>query len=318
MTPDPNAGVATKSAPAAEVKKAEEAEIPAPKEEPEALPESQGEDSLPDGPTEQSVNYKTLGWLFVAPPGFGKSEFFASFDDSLMLACEGGHKFIKCPKLIIDTWGGPGEAKDADGNIHCSFLAALKKIESSTRYEFVFIDTIDALVKKCIDYHVEKANQAHLSDLGDYGKGFDLGQNDPIRKAINRIFATERGIGLITHQEIKTAAFKKGSQQASKKETSLPNGIFKFVYPQMDIIIHGEFGGIQDGNEHKDRIIRAEGTEDILAKNRGGVLPGAWISPLAFNARGEQIASFFQKDNDARLAAIKAASDEYKALYVSE
>lgn len=307
--PDPNAGIPTK------VEPPKVDEQPEPKEAPELEPIPPGEDTLPDQPTEQSVNYKTLGWLAIAPPGFGKSELFASFDDSLMLACEGGHKFIKCPKLIIDSWAQPGEGKDADGNIHCSFLAALKKIESSTRYEFVFIDTIDALVKKCIDHHVEKANQSHLSDLGDYGKGFDLGQNDPIRKAINRIFATERGIGLITHQEIKTATFKKGSQQASKKETSLPNGIFKFVYPQMDIIIHGEFGGIQEGNKHRDRILRAEGTEEVLAKNRGGILPGAWISPLDFKARGEQIASFFQKDDDARKAAIKEASDQYKALY---
>lgn len=272
------------------------------------------DDGLPQGPTMQVVAMNSLGWMFVAPPGFGKSELFALFPDALMLACEAGHKFINCPKLLIDCWEGKGQEIDSDGNIHVSFEEALDRIEASGRYQFIIIDTIDALIKKCIDSHVENANQAHLSDLGEYGKGYDLGQNDPIRKALNRLFATGRGIGIITHQEIKTSNFsKKGA--LSKKETSLPNGIYKIVYPQMDIIIHGEYGGIREGQKHKDRIIKSEGDEDILAKNRGGILPPAWISPIDLDERKEQIVSFFQPDLKKRKAAIEAASKEYETHY---
>ncbi len=281
---------------------------------PKAPTVEQHGDGLPDEDTSQVVSMTSLGWMFVAPPGFGKSELFALFPENLMLACEAGHKFIVGKKLIIDCWSGSGEDVDDDKNIHVSMEEATKRIENSARFKFITIDTIDALIKKCVDHHVEGSNVADLSDLGDYGKGFNIGQNDPIRKIINRIFSSGRGIGIITHQEIKTNTFKKGTPKA-KKETSLPNGIYKLLYPQMDIIIHGEFGGVREGQKHRDRIIKSEGDEDILAKNRGGILPPAWISPLDKEERIEQIRGFFQTDPAARAKAIQKASDEYLEHY---
>lgn len=271
-------------------------------------------DGLPDEDTSQVVSMTSLGWMFVAPPGFGKSELFALFPGNLMLACEAGHKFIVGKKLLIDCWSGKGEEIDQDKNIHVSMEEAASRIENSERFSFITIDTIDALCKKCVDHFVEGSNVQDLSDLGDYGKGFNIGQNDPIRKMVNRLFSSGRGLGIITHQEIKTNTFKKKVPQA-KKETSLPNGIYKLLYPQMDIIIHGEFGGIREGNKHRDRIIRSEGDEDILAKNRGGVLPPAWISPLDLEERREQIECFFQKDPVARTKAVKDAHEFYLSIY---
>lgn len=268
------------------------------------------EDGLPLSPTSQNVDFKSLGWLFVGPPGFGKSEFFSLFPDALMLSFEAGHKFINCFKIIIDEWEGKGEQKDDDGNLHMSFMEALTRIENSPRFKFIILDTLDACVKKCSDHHVSKGNVDHLSGLGDYGKGFDLGQNDPIRKSLNRLFATGRGIGLITHQVVNTATFAKGAK--SKKETSLPNGIWKIVYPQMDVILHGEYGGIQDGNSHRDRIIYTEGNEDMLAKNRGGILPPAWVVPKDKQLRLAQIKSFFE---EGRSNAIQQAHKDYIELY---
>jgi len=272
------------------------------------------DDGLPYEPTTQIVDPNTLRWLFIAPPGFGKSELFGLFKDSLMIACEEGHKFIQCHKIIVDEWKGQtGHLLDDDKNMHMSFIEAVDRITSSERFRFISIDTLDALVKKCIDYHVGKANQEHLSELGEYGKGYDLGQNKPIRQAIDKIFATGRGLGLITHQQTETKSFSKGPK--TKKETTLPNGITKFIVPQMDIVIHGEFGAKRDDNKHRDRIIRSEGTEDILAKNRGGILPPAWISPLDPQKRVEQIWSFFNPDEKKRKAAIDAAYKEYTDLY---
>lgn len=270
-------------------------------------------DGLPTEATDQDVKMSSLRWLFVAPPGFGKSEFFAMFPNSLMLACEEGHKFIKGFKIIIDTWDGAGQSEDTDGNLHMSFMEAVKRIEASERFDFIIIDTIDALVKKCIDHHISKANQAHLSDLGEYGKGYDLGQNDPIRRALNKIFTSGRGIGLITHQAVETKSFAKGPK--SKKETTLPNGIYKIVYPQMDVIIHGEFGAQRNGNKHRDRIIKSEGSEDILAKNRGGVLPPAWISPLDLVERAAQVREFFEGTIEERKEAVDAAFAEFAEVY---
>lgn len=270
-------------------------------------------DGLPTEPTDQTVSMTSLRWLFIAPPGFGKSELFALFPDSLMLACEEGHKFITAHKIIIDDWGNAEEARDTDDNLHLNFLEATKRIQGSDRFQFVIIDTVDALAKKCIDQHVEAANQLHLSDLGEYGKGYDLGQNDPIRKEFTKLATSGRGLGLITHQEIKTNSFAKGPK--SKKETTLPNGVYKILYPQMDIIIHGEFGGVREGQRHRDRVIRSEGSEDILAKNRGGILPPAWISPLEPKARIAQIVKFFTGTPDQRKKAIDEAYEEYCEHY---
>lgn len=273
------------------------------------------DDGLPTEPTDQKVNYTSLRWLYVAPPGFGKTEFFSTFENSIMFCCEEGHKFVKGHKIIIDTWEGKGHTTDDDGNMHMSFMEAKRRIEESSRFLFVIIDTLDTLIKKCVDHHLGngKTGLQHLSDLGEFGRGYDIGQNTPIRKALEEIFATGRGLGLITHQHAETKSFSKGPK--TKKETTLPNGILKIIFPQMDIIIHGEFGGIRDGNKHRDRIIKSEGSEDILAKNRGGILPPAWICPLDLAARGEQVKAFFQADEVKRAAAIKAASDEYNKEY---
>lgn len=273
-------------------------------------------DGLPEAPTDQEVKLNSLKWMFVAPPGFGKTDFFSLFPDCLMLACEEGHKFIKGFKILIDTWApvkGVDVSEDSDGNMHMSFLESVKRITSSDRFQFIFIDTLDALSKKCIDHYVLSANQAHLSDLGDYGKGYDLGQNDPIRRAVGELLSSGRGIGVTTHQQIETRSFNKGTK--SKKETSLPNGIYKLMFPQMDVIIHGEFGGIREGNTHRDRIIKSEGSEDILAKNRGGVLPPAWIAPLDREERIEQLKSFFDGTEQERAIAIKKAHDFYLSFY---
>lgn len=281
-----------------------------------AEPGAPAGDGLPECETDQEVKLTSLRWLFVAPPGFGKSEFFALFPNSLMLACEEGHKFIKGHKIIIDQWAGAGATEDTDGNMHMSFLEACKRIEASGRFDFIIIDTLDALVKKCIDHHIGKANQAHLSDLGEYGKGYDLGQNDPIRRELNKIFTSGRGMGLITHQAVETKSFSRGPK--SKKETTLPNGIYKIVFPQMDIIIHGEFGAQRDGHKWRDRIIKSEGSEDILAKNRGGILPPAWISPQPLADRAAQVREFFEGTPEERLAAVDAAFAAFSEIYETE
>lgn len=278
-----------------------------------ATPTEFQDDGLPQAGTVQTISYLSLAWLIVAPPGWGKTTLAANFPETLMLSCEGGHKFITTPKLIIDCWEGSGQDVDSDGNIHVSFMEAVSRIEKSERYKMIFIDTLDALVRKCIDHHIGEANQAHLSDLGEYGKGYDLGQNDPIRKAINRLLATGRGLSISTHQFIANSNFKKGTQ--AKKETSLPAGIFKIVFPQVDLIVHGEYGGIREGNKYKDRILRSQGDEDILAKNRGGVLPASWILPEDPTACAEQIESFFNPDPSLRKAAIEAATAEYEEFY---
>lgn len=277
-------------------------------------------DGLPVSPTQQVADPLSLRYLIVGPPGFGKTELCTSFPDALLLACEEGHKFVAGYKIVIDSWDESDERTDSDGNLHLSFLEAVARLTATDRFKFVIIDTVDALIKVCIERHLDTVSSRskgitdaeHISDLGDFGKGYDLAMNNPIRQAFNAILKTGRGMAFITHTEMKTYDHK-GNVKTVKKETTLPNGIIKQLYPQCDLILHGEFGEVREGQTHRDRIIRTEGTEEILAKNRGGVLPPAYIVPLDIPSRWEQLKSFFDPENGP--ANIKIALDEFEEFY---
>lgn len=267
-------------------------------------------DGLPDGPVSSKVNPIMLKYLAIAPPGWGKTELFAAFPDMILLACEEGHTFVRCPKIIIDCYDYRRKIKepykDADGALHMSFVQAANLLENSRRYSFVCIDTVDALVKMISDFFTVAKNIEHISDYGEWGKGYDLGQNSPFRQGVNRIIKSGRGIGLTTHEDIQEHTFKKGVH--AKKMTTLPKGILKQVFPQMDVIFHGEVGGKRPGNKFKDRIVVTEGDEDILAKNRGGILPPRFILP--FEKRWETLKAFFDDPK-----TIEKATKEYESLY---
>jgi len=272
------------------------------------------EDGLPTEMTDTSFNPLSSRYLFIAPPGFGKTDFFMSIPGALLLACEEGHKGIKGHKIIIDAFdyksSAPEPWKDSDGNMHMSFIQAIDRLEDSDRFPFVVVDTVDALVKLITDFAEIKGRVEHISELGDYGKGFDLGQNSPFRKAINQIIKTGRGIGFTTHQQVNQAQFKSGPR--AKKETTLPAGIAKLLIPQVDVVMQGEFGGKRKPNRFKDRIIRTEGNEDFIAKNRGGILPCSWIVPLNWEERWKQFEGFFKDPK-----TIAKAEAEYTKLYES-
>lgn len=278
-------------------------------------------DGLPTTTTKSSADPLSLRYLCVAPPGWGKTTFFNTFPDSVLLACEEGHKFVEGYKIVIDAWDESPERTDNDGNLHLSFLEAITRLDASERFKFVTVDTVDALIKMCIDFHlgvVQSRSKGivdaeHISDLGDFGKGYDLAMNNPMRQAFAAILKTGRGMAFITHTEMKTYDHK-GNVKTSKKETTLPNGIIKLLYPQCDLILHGEFGAVRDGNKHRDRIVRTEGSEEILAKNRGGVLPPAYIVPVDEHEQWEQFEGFFDaKDGQSNRAAALAAFDaEYQ------
>lgn len=279
------------------------------KVKPKPLVKSIG-DGLPTQATEQVVDPLGLRWLAVTPPGWGKTELFMSFPDSLLVACEEGHSFTRGHKVIIDCFDyklrdeDPWE--DQNGNKHMSFMQLVDLLEGSERFKFVIIDTVDALVKLITDFTTESKKVEHIEDLGAYGRGYDLGQNSPFRKAINRILKTGRGIGFTTHQQTNVKKFAKGEQ--SKKETTLPSGILKQIFAQVDLVIHGIFGKRRKPNRFRDRIVVSEGSEEILAKNRGGILPTRFILPL--ENRWETIQGFFKSPG-----AIKKAEAEYAKHY---
>lgn len=269
-------------------------------------------DGLPTMPTVGIANPIGLRWIIIAPPGWGKTELFMSFPNSLLLACEEGHKLVKGFKIVIDCYDYVTKKKepwtDTEGNSHMSFIQVAELLENSPRFKFIIVDTVDALVKMVTDYFVTTNKIEHIDELGAYGRGYDIGQNSPFRRVMNRILKTGRGIGYTTHQSINERQFKNGPR--TKKETTLPSGITKLLIPQVDVALHGEYGKKRKPNRFKDRILVSEGSEETLAKNRGGILPSRFILPQSFEKRWPLIESFFQDSKN--IAKVEA---EYEKIY---
>lgn len=250
---------------------------------------------LPQEDTISKVDPARLVSLLIAPPKWGKTRFFTSNPNSILLAFEPGYKFVKCKRIVIDKWDQKRPPypikKDSDGDYHMTAMQALAALEATSLYDLVIIDTVDMAVKMCADYFCGLANKEHPEDLGAFGKGWEKAQNAPMRKFILALQKTGRGVGLITHSKIEISKFSTGEQ--ARKEASMPKGVMRFAYGAADIIMHGELGKRRSGNRLRDRIMVCEGSEDVEAGNRtGAMLPERYI----VNPEGQwkQFTGFFR------------------------
>lgn len=228
---------------------------------------------LPDSPTEVIPNPKALSYLMIAEPKWGKSTWFSNIPNSLLLAFEQGHAFINTHKVVIDAWDylrkeKPEPWKDGDGVVHMSMKQFGEVIVASDRFDFIYADTADMAVKMCLDFHLKKLGLAHQSDW-EWGKGHDMAMNTPFRQAFGEIIKSGRGLGFITHSDIQTSQFA-NKENRSKRDCTLPSGIKKFLVPQADVILNGQFGP-KLPNGRRSRILVTEGADDVLAGMRGNV-----------------------------------------------
>lgn len=264
---------------------------------------------LPAGPTSSKLDPNCLTYLMIAAPKWGKTSFFMSNSDAVLLAFEEGHKFQRGHKVIISKWRhGRGSApeikKDKEGVPHATFEQAVELLEFSDRFNFVIMDTVDMAVKMCTDYYTQKAGKDHASDMGDYGKGWDLAQNAPFRRLVLRILKTGRGIGFITHSKVEIARFTSGEK--AKSTSTMPSGIMRFVEPQADVIVHGEYGRRRKPNRQRDRILVCEGDMDTLAGNRTGtLLPARYV--VSPTGQWAQFCKFFTSSKAADIAEAEYA-----------
>lgn len=264
---------------------------------------------LPSEPLSSQINPANLVIMIIAPPKWGKTNFFMSNPNCLLLGFEEGHKFQRGLKITIDKWDYKGKypiTEDADGVMHMTAMQALEAIQlAKGRYEMVAIDTVDMMAKMAADYFTEKEGKEHISELGDYGKGFDKGQNNPVRKFIVGILKTGCGVGLITHAKVTTSKFG-GSGEVSRNESTLSKGVKSICETQADIIMFGEYGKKQPGERLRDRVLVCEGDMDTLAGNRsGGMLPERYV--VDKKGPWKQFRRFFKDP-----AAADAAEKEYR------
>lgn len=252
---------------------------------------------LPSERTKSEIDPSNLVVLLIAEPKWGKTAFFMSNPNAVLLAFEEGHKFQRGYKIIIDKWQEKEYEieKDKEGCPHMTAIQAIEALEASDKYDFVIFDTVDMAVKMCVDHHCSELRVDHPTDAGDYGKGWDVTQNTPMRRAILRVLKTGRGVGLISHTKTELQRFTSGEK--ARKEATLPNGVMRICVSQADLILHGEFGRRQPGERLRDRVLVCEGDMDTLAGNRSGVmLPNRYI--VSKTKQWQQLRKFFT-DPDA-------------------
>lgn len=261
-----------------------------------ALSIKEANEMLPDKVSKININPIRRVYLGIAPPKWGKTSWFCSIPNSVLLATEEGHGFQETHKIIIDSWDKHREDKglaiDDDGIHHLSLIEAVDALCASDKFDFVIIDTADMAGKMCLDWHYKKYGVSHASDAGDYGKGWDLCLTQPFRQVLIKIMKSGRGVGFITHAKIKESKLGKGT--TTKVETTLPSQVQHFLHTQADVILHGSFGRLRVGMHDRDRIISMDGSNEILAGSRikGVDLPRKFI--VDHDKQWEQWVSFFK------------------------
>ena len=255
--------------------------------------------ALPKEPTVETVDPATLSGLIIGEPKVGKTTFLASNPDALFLCFEAGHKFVKAHKFVITGWDKRKgqDSKFTGKESHGTFMEAIALLEKSSRFKTIVIDTADMAAKMCMDFYAAKKGVEHISDIGEWGKGWEVGLATPFRQAFLRLQATGRGVWSTTHSAKEVARYSTSEQ--ARKETSLPKGAFKVLATQADLIMHFVMGKKRKGRKHRDRILVCGSDPDILAGNRASAtLPDRFIVPD--HDQWQQFVNFF---NDPEAAA---------------
>lgn len=248
-------------------------------------------------------------WMFIGPPGFGKTTTFMAFPRSILLAFEAGHMFLNGMKIVIEDYTLPEPFQDESGLWHMGLIQVVELICKSDRIDFVIIDTANRAIQLIQDHFLKINKAEHPDDLGEYGKGYEKVRNKPFRDIVNKLVKSGKGIGFITHSSITTKILK-NKKEVSKKETTLPDKLMKeFLFPMMDVIIHGEFGEKREGQRNVDRIVVTEPSEAILCKNRSGYFPGEFLLPTDSTKIWPMIEGFFEDPKN-----IEKAEKELKEL----
>lgn len=232
-----------------------------------------------------------LKYLIMAPPKWGKTTFFSTIPNALLLAFEEGHMFVDCFKVVMTKWDASrkdrGVLEDEETGIkYCTAMEILEAMEIINPFSFVIIDTLDVASKMCSEWECAKAGIKHPSEGGEFGKGWDLYQTTPLRMFYNRIVKLGIGVAAITHVKEEWKRDKYG-QEHFVRETSLPGGVQKFAHNTSDLIINGIWGRRRRGNKYRDRIISFDATNEIMAgtRARGVYIPNKYIVDCPTDAK---------------------------------
>lgn len=232
---------------------------------------------LPKDKTHEGYSLSNIRALWYGAPKIGKSTFCSKFDNALFLATEKGLKGLDVYKVDIVCWE--------------DFVSAINLLDvKEHNFRTINIDTVDNLMKFCLDYVCTKHRIDHPSDL-KWSKGWNLLRNE-FEKYILKLSMSNYGINFVSHEkeyEVSTRHSK-----YTKIGPSIPNQARRVVLPFVDII--GRCYMEERVNKLTDQIVERrficfKPSMYVEAGDRTGLLED--IIPLRY----EEFKKYFKEKN---------------------
>lgn len=130
---------------------------------------------------------KKIKAVIYGEPGVGKSYFANQFPKRFFICTDGNYEWLPNAKdkdhIQIDSW-----SKFKDINMKMDFA----------NYDCIVIDLLEDLFDWCKYETCKAAGVKHISELGDYGKGYDIVYTNFLAE-IFKLLAKDKSIILIVH-----------------------------------------------------------------------------------------------------------------------
>jgi hypothetical protein len=262
--------------------------------------------ALPGAKTTVSGDIRDYSMLLYARSGWGKTTFFASFPDVLLLSADPPPKGLSVYSFNHEHGG----VVDWE-----TLLAAIKLLEDCDQFANVCIDTADEALRLCTNYVCKLQGLRHPHDANDYGKTWTL-LADEFCAALKRIQQTGRGLYMTAHDSERAIDSASGKQKYTRIGPQLSGQAGKRVLGFVDFILYGDY--MMVGGEER-RVARTSGSDLITAKHRkiadGRNLPLYVALPKDERQDYELFAAAFRgEDVGVDVEQLSAAKDSGKTM----
>lgn len=149
---------------------------------------------------------KKIKMVLYGEPGTGKSVFAGNSSKAFFITSDGNYEWLE--GLVPDF--------DEKNHVQISSFAEFERLlpqlltDAYAQYDTFVLDIIDNLYTWA-DFELCKKNRVnHVSELGDYGKGYDL-LRKPFIAAILKFIAIDKNIIILSHESTYEEKTKKGT-----------------------------------------------------------------------------------------------------------
>jgi hypothetical protein len=205
---------------------------------------AQIEVSLPTAKSTPSDVLEDYTWLIHGEAKIGKTSLLSNFSDTLFLMFEPGGKGLSVFKVDIPDWR--------------YFKAYVKKLQATSQFRHIVIDTVDVSYERVYEYIAEK-NNWDVPPGDDYGRSSWIPIEKEMKSEFSKIIATGRGVSFTSHTKEGSFASRVGSY--TKLIPTMPNMPREFLSAFVDIIAYYGYAG-------EERVLTIEGSDRVDAGHR--------------------------------------------------